>query len=193
MSPTRDIRRGPPTSRDLQVSLHIEHHAPPGHLVARLIVDEPDGLLVEIELTSDELALLLTGQTVAVPGQVSDLEHPPDDEPTVETGIAEDAQPEEAAEPEGTGQPPAEVDEPAPTAATTYSTALDEPPTDTQPITRSTDVAPGEEVLAYIRGQWRDAVIARRDISSLLVTYTRPGSFGQVQQRIATDRVRRRT
>jgi hypothetical protein len=191
MSPTRDIRRGAPTSRDLQVSLRIEHHAPLGHLVARLILDEPDGLLLEVELTSDELALLLAGQTVAVPGQVSEVEHPPGDEPTVETGIAEVAQPEEAAEPEGT-EHPAEVDEPAPTAAT-YSTSLDEPPTDTQPITRSTDVAPGEAVIAYIRGQWRDAVIARRDISSLLVTYTRPGSFGQVQQRIATDRVRRRT
>jgi hypothetical protein len=32
-------------------------------------VDEPDGLLVEVELTSDQLALLLTGQIVAAPGR----------------------------------------------------------------------------------------------------------------------------
>jgi hypothetical protein len=118
---------------------------------------------------------------------VSDVEYLPNDEPAIESGIAGAIQPEE------TGQASGDVDEPAPTPPATYSTALDEPPTGTQPITRSTDVAPGEAVLAYIHGRWRDAVVARHDVNSLLVTYTRPGSLGQVQQRIATNRVRRRT
>jgi hypothetical protein len=159
--------RGSPTSCDLQVSLTVEQD-PAGTVVARLVVDEPDGLLVEVEFTGDELALLLAGEAIAVRAQVSGIEQPQAEDQPVE--------------------PEATPDEPVPA-----DTASDEPPAGTEPIARSTDVRPGEAVLAHIRGRWRDAVVVRRDIGSLLVSYTRPGSFGAVQQRIATDRVRRRT
>jgi hypothetical protein len=161
----RSMPRGSPTRCDLQVSLTVDQE-PAGVVVARLVVDEPDGLLVEVELTGDELALLVAGETVAVPGQVSGIE--PATEPTTEPDVVE------------------------PEVPVRESTALDEPPADTEPIARSTDVRPGEAVLAYIRGRWRDVVVVRRDIGSLLVAYTRPGSFGRVQQRVATGQVRRR-
>jgi hypothetical protein len=164
--------RGAPTSCDLQVSLTVEQDRG-GTVVARLVADEPDGILVEVEFSGDELALLLAGETVAVQGQVSGLgQHLHADEPAtepdaVEPGVA----PEERAH---------------------HSTDLDEPPAGTEAIARSTDVRPGQAVLAYIRGRWREAVVVRRDIGSLLVAYARPGSFGRVQQRLTTDRVRRR-
>jgi hypothetical protein len=163
--------RGSPISCDLQVSLTVEQD-PAGAVTARLVADEPDGLLVEVEFTGDELALLLAGETIAVPGHVSGPEQPPPEEPPSEPDVA----------------PPAEAAE----RTTPGSTAFDEPPAGTEPIARSTDVRPGEAVLAYIHGRWRDAVVVRRDIGSLLVSYSRPGSFGRVQQRLTTDRVRRR-
>jgi hypothetical protein len=161
------MSRGSPTSCDLQVSLTVDQ-GPSGVVVARLVVDEPDGLLVEVELTGDELALLLAGETIAVPGQVSGHEEPAADQPVSEPAVVE-------------------LEEPV-----RESTAFDEPPGGTEPIARSTDVRPGEAVVAYIRGRWREAVVVRRDIGSLLVAYSRPGSFGRVQQRIATGQVRRR-
>ncbi|WP_142105116.1 hypothetical protein [Pseudonocardia cypriaca] len=164
--------RGSPTTCDLQVSLTVDQE-PAGVAVARLVVDEPDGLLVEVDLTGDELALLLAGETIAVPGRVSGIEQPPVDEPATEPDVVE----------------PDVVEPEEPVRA---STALDEPPAGTEPIARSTDVRPGEAVVAYIRGRWRDVVVVRRDIGSLLVAYTRPGSFGRVQQRVATGQVRRR-
>jgi hypothetical protein len=160
------------STRDLRVSLTLEQDQA-GVLVVRLAVDAPEGRVVEADLTGDELALLLAGDTVVVPGEVGGTEQP-DDEPGGPEALPE----------------PAVVDVPLPA---TFGTSLDEPPPDSEPIARSTDVAPGEAVLAYIRGRWRDAVVVRRDIGSLLVSYTRQGSFGQVQQRVATDRVRRRT
>jgi hypothetical protein len=163
--------RGSPTSCDLQVSLTVEQD-PAGAVSARLVADEQDGLLIEVEFTGDELALLLAGETIAVPALVSGLEQPDTEEPVPEPDV---------------GGP-----EVAPEETARSGTALDEPPAGTEPIARSTDVRPGEAVLAYIHGRWRDAVVVRRDIGSLLVSYTRPGSFGRVQQRIATDRVRRR-
>ena len=163
--------RGAPTSCNLRISLTVEQDAA-GTVVARLVADEPDGLLLEVEFSSAELALLLAGETVAVPGLVSGVEHLPAEEPTIE--------------------PDAVRPGPAPEERAPDSTDLDEPPAGTEPIARSTDVRPGEAVLAYIRGRWRDAVVVRRDIGSLLIAYTRPGSFGRVQQRITTDRVRRR-
>jgi hypothetical protein len=165
------MSRGSPTSRDLQLSLTVEQDTA-GVVVARLVADEPDGLLVEVELTGDELALLLAGESIAVPAQVSGLEPAPSDEQVTEPDAAEpDAPPEELPR---------------------DSTAFDEPPAGTEPIARSTDVRPGETVVAYIRGRWREAVVIRRDIGSLLVGYTRPGSFGRVQQRITTGQARRR-
>lgn len=163
-----------PSTRDLRVSLTLEQDQA-GVLAVRLAVDAPEGRVVEAELTGDELALLLAGDTVVVPGEVGGTEHPDD-----EAGEG----PEEAVLEQALAQVPVPV---------TFSASLDEPPPDSEPIARSTDVAPGEAVLAYIRGRWRDAVVVRRDIGSLLVSYTRQGSFGQVQQRVATDRVRRRT
>src|SRR5690606_7263081 len=173
MSPARGMGRGSPIACELQVSLTVEQD-PAGTVSARLVADQPDGLLVEVEFTGDELALLLAGETIAVPAQVSGLA-PPEPPP-----------PEPAQAPAEPAAPAA----PAPKAPA--GTALDEPPVGSEPITRSTDVRPGESVLAYIHGRWRDAVVVRRDIGSLLVAYSRPGSFGRVQQRIATDRVRRR-
>ena len=163
----RPMPRGSPTSCDLQVSLTVDQE-PAGVVVARLVLDEPDRLLVEVELTGDELALLLAGETIAVPGQVSGFEQPPVDEPAAQPVVVEREEP------------------------VRESTAFDEPPAGTEPIARSTDVRPGEAVVAYIRGRWRDVVVVRRDIGSLLVAYTRPGSFGRVQQRVATSQVRRR-
>jgi hypothetical protein len=181
MSPTRDSGRGSPTSRDLCVSLTFEQDRA-AMLVARLAVEEPDGWLVEIDLTGDELARLLAGETVTVAGEVSGIEQMRDEEPEVEL---------EAVEPEAMTEEAEH--EPAGVEQTAYGTSLDEPPAGTEPITRSTDVGPGEAVVAYIRGRWQDAVVARRDIGSLLLSYSRPGPFGQVQVRITTDRVRRRT
>lgn len=163
--------RGSPTSCDLHISLTVEQ-VPTGVVVARLVADEPEGLLVEVELTGDELALLLAGETVAVPGRVSGLDQLHTEEPAIEPDVV--------------------APEPAPEEGARDGTAFDEPPAGTEPIARSTDVRPGEAVLAHIRGRWRDAVVVRRDIGSLLVSYTRPGSFGRVQQRVATNRVRRR-
>jgi hypothetical protein len=187
MSPTRDSGRGSPTSRDLCVSLTFEQDRA-AMLVAHLAVEEPDGWLVELDLTGDELARLLAGETVTVAGEVSGIEEVRDEEPEVELDTVEPEAVAEEAEHE-----PAGVEQPTPIATAGYSTSLDEPPAGTGPITRSTDVAPGEAVVAYIRGRWQDAVVARRDIGSLLLSYSRPGPFGQVQARIATDRVRRRT
>jgi hypothetical protein len=165
------MSRGSPTSRDLQVSLTVEQDTA-GVVVARLVVDEPDGLLVEIDLSGDELALLLAGETVFVPGQVSGLEPMAGDEPEIGADMAEPEAPPQESGPDGT--------------------AFDEPPAGTEPIARSTDVRPGEAVVAYVRGRWREAVVVRRDIGSLLVAYSRPGSFGRVQQRVTTGQVRRR-
>jgi hypothetical protein len=169
--------RGAPTSCDLQVSLTVEQDRG-GTVVARLVADEPDGLLVEVEFSGDELALLLAGETVAVQGQVSGLgQHLHADEPATEPDAVEPGVVEPGVAPEERAR---------------HSTDLDEPPAGTEPIARSTDVRPGQAVLAYIRGRWREAVVVRRDIGSLLVAYARPGSFGRVQQRLTTDRVRRR-
>jgi hypothetical protein len=169
--------RGAPISCDLQISLTVEQD-PAGTVTARLVADERDGLLVEVEFTADELALLLAGETIAVPALVSGLVQPDtEEEPGTEEPVPE---------------PGVVGPEVAPGQMTRGGADLDEPPLGTEPIARSTDVRPGEAVLAYIHGRWRDAVVVRRDIGSLLVSYTRPGSFGRVQQRIATQRVRRR-
>lgn len=178
--------RGSPISCDLQVSLTVEQDQA-GAVTARLVADEQEGLLVEVEFTGDELALLLAGETIAVPGQVSGLEQPPLEQPLPEEPLPEQPAPEEP-----TTEPDVVAPRAAPEGRTPGGTALDEPPAGTEPIARSTDVRPGEAVLAHIHGRWRDAVVVRRDIGSLLVSYTRPGSFGLVQQRITTDRVRRR-
>jgi hypothetical protein len=178
--------RGLPTSRDLWVSLTFEQD-PAGALVARLAVEEPDGWLVELDLTGAELARLLAGETLTVSGEVSGFEQPHEEEPAAEPEVVE---PEIA--PEETVPEPAADEEPRPAAPKAYGTSHDKPPTATEQIARSTDVAPGEVVVAYIRGRWQDAVVVRRDIGSLLVSYSRSGPFGQVQTRIATDRVRRR-
>ena len=182
MSPPRDIDPGSPTSRDVWLSLTFERGLT-ADLMARLTVDEPEGRLVDVELDGDELVRLLAGETVTVAAKVG-----------AESGEALTATPdivEPEDIPEDAGKPAIEV--PASVTSAYYRTSLDNPPEGTEPITRSTDVAPGEPVVAYIRGRWRDAVVARRDIGSLLVTYSRPqGSFGEVQLRVATKWVRRR-
>jgi hypothetical protein len=173
--------RGAPISCDLQISLTVEQD-PAGTVTARLVADERDGLLIEVEFTADELALLLAGETIAVPALVSGLVQPDPEELDAEEPDTEEPVPE----------PGVLGPEVAPGQKARGGAGLDEPPLGTEPIARSTDVRPGEAVLAYIHGRWRDAVVVRRDIGSLLVSYTRPGSFGRVQQRIATQRVRRR-
>lgn len=181
MSPPRDIDPASPTSRDVWLSLTFER-SPAADLMARLTVDEPEGRLVDVELDGNELARLLAGETVTVAATIG-----------AERGEALPATPdvvEAEAIPEDAGEPAIEV--PASVASSDYGTSVDDPPAGTEPIARSTDVAPGEAVVAYIRGRWRDAVVARRDIGSLLVTYSPPqGSFGDVQLRIATKWVRR--
>jgi hypothetical protein len=173
---------GSPTSRDLWVSLSFKHD-PAGMLVARLVVDEHAGRLVECELTSDEFTRLLAGETLVVSGEVGGLERLVDEEPAVERHVVEpEVMPEDA------GHEPVGVEEP-PTA---YSAFLYEPPARTEPIARGSDVAPGEVVVAYVGGRWRDAVVVSSNIGSLLVGYSRPVPFGQVQLRVTTDRVRRR-
>jgi hypothetical protein len=173
--------RGAPISCDLQISLTVEQD-PAGTVTARLVADERDGLLIEVEFTADELALLLAGETIAVPALVSGLVQPDTEELDAEEPDTEEPVPE----------PGVLGPEVAPGQKARGGADLDEPPLGTEPIARSTDVRPGEAVLAYLHGRWRDAVVVRRDIGSLLVSYTRPGSFGRVQQRIATQRVRRR-
>ncbi|TWF76179.1 hypothetical protein FHX44_112067 [Pseudonocardia hierapolitana] len=183
--------RGSPISCDLQVSLTVEQD-PEGTVTARLVADEQDGLLVEVEFTGDELALLLAGETIAVPALVSGPEQPDTEQPDTEQPDTEQPDTEQPDTDEPVIEPDVVVPESAPDQTARSGTDLDEPPVGTEPIARSTDVRPGEAVLAYIHGRWRDAVVVRRDIGSLLVSYTRPGSFGRVQQRIATERVRRR-
>jgi hypothetical protein len=182
--------RGSPTSRDLRVSLTFEQD-PAGALVARLAVEEPDGWLVELDLTGAEPARLLAGETLTVSGDVSGVEQP-HEEPTVEPDVVEPETVPEPADVEEAEAEPADFEEPTPATPAAYSIYVDEPPPGTEPIARSTDVAPGEAVVAYIRQRWQDAVVVRRDIGSLLLSYSRSGPFGQVQTRIATDRVRRR-
>jgi hypothetical protein len=178
---------GSSTSRDLRVWLTFEQD-PAGVFVARLAVEEPDRWLVEVELSGDALARLFAGESLAVSGKVSGVEYIHGEQPAVDLHIVE---PETA--PEEAEHEPADVEEPTPAPPAAYSTFLYEPPAGTEPITRSTDVAPGEAVVAYIHGRWQDAVVVMPNIGSLLVTYSRPGPFGQVQLRIATDRVRQRT
>ena len=112
--------------------------------------------------STDELARLLAGETITVATTVG-AEHG-ETLPVTPDAAEPEALPEDA------GEPVTEV--PASVPSPEHSTSLDDPPAGTEPITRSIDVAPGEAVVAYIRGRWRDAVVAQRDIGSLLVTYS---------------------
>src|SRR5687768_14832669 len=88
MSPARDMSRGLPTSRDLQVWLTFEQDGA-GVLVERLAVEQPDGWLVELDLAGDDLPRLLAGQTLTVAGEVSVIERPDDEELGIELGAVE--------------------------------------------------------------------------------------------------------
>jgi hypothetical protein len=48
---------------------------------------------------------------------------------------------------------------------------LGEPPAGAEPITRGKEVAPGEAVVAYVGGRWRNAVVVTRSVGSVLVAY----------------------
>jgi hypothetical protein len=181
--------------RELHVSLTFEQRAL-GELVARLAVYEPDGRLVEVELTGDQLARLLAGDVVSTPGQVAAVERRQVPEELavvldVEGWGVEPEPPEDSEEPD---DEPVEASEPEPAQSGLYSTAVDEPPPGTEPISRSMDLGPTEQVVAYVGGRWRDAVVVSRDIGSVLVRYSRSGRWGQgVRQRVRTEQVRRWT
>lgn len=176
-------------------------------LVAHVVVDRASARLVELELSGDELARLLAGQALSVPGAVGESDRV-DEESTVDQDVGPHAD-EPADEPLGAPPAPSEdvdevADETAPRerapagtdrkaqgAPAGYSSVRGEPPAGTDPIRFGTDVVPNEPVVAYIGGRWRDAIVVRRDVGSVLVSYTRPGPFGEVLQRVAVTGVRR--
>lgn len=129
-----------PNVDGLRVSLAFEVAPParPAAELARLTVDLPDGsALVAVELIGDEVARLLAGETLALPGYVSPTalvhEHPPEPE-----------QPEEPVpvETEQLEAPVPGVDETPEVPAGESGSKLDEPPAGTEPITGPAQVDP---------------------------------------------------
>jgi hypothetical protein len=173
----------------LWVSLAFEVAPParPAPLLARLEVDLPDGsALVAVELIGDEVARLLAGETLALPGYVSPSalvhEQPPEPEQPEEP---EPVVPEQVEAPVPAGDATLEV------PAGEYGSNLDDPPTGTEPIARPAQLDPPERVVAYVDGRWRDGLVVSCDRRTALVAYVVDGPFGDRLRRLAFDRVRR--
>lgn len=174
----------------LWVSFAFEIASParPAAVLARLEVDLPDGsALVAVDLNGDEVARLLAGETLALPGYVA---------PAALIG-EQPAEPEQLDEP----LPGGEVErlaEPAPggdqapeVPAGEYGPKLDEPPAGTEPITRPAQLVPPERVVTYLDGRWRAGLVISRDRHTALVAYVVDGPFGDRLRRVTFDRVRR--
>jgi hypothetical protein len=169
--------------REMWLSLTFEQQ-PTGALLARLAVDESADRLVEVELPGELLARLLAGETLPVRGRAAErLGKEP--EPRLDVG-----KPDVEPEPDGPGLTVVKQPETVPSR---YSSLVDEPPEGTVPITRVSEVARDEAVVAYIRGQWRDATVLRKDVGTLFLRYSREGPFGRdLRTSVRVDWVRRR-
>jgi hypothetical protein len=182
----------------LLVSLAFEIAPPalPAAVMARLAVDLPNGrVLVAVELLGDEVARLLAGETLALPGYVSPWA-------LVEEQAADPVEPVQLDEPEpgdrGQVGQVGELDEPFPDVEETpgpgtaaYGSNLDDPPAGTEPIVRPTQVEPPQRVVAYVEGRWCDALAVSRGQRTALVAYAVEGPFGDRLRRLTFDRVRR--
>jgi hypothetical protein len=177
----------------LWVSLAFEVAPPaqPAAVLARLEVDLPDGsALVAVDLTGDEVARLLAGETLALPGYVA---------PAALVGEqpAEPVEPEQLEEPmpggevEQLAEPVPGGDETPDVPAGEYGSKLDDTPAGTEPITRPAQLDPPERVVAYIDGLWRDGLVVSRDRRTALVAYVVDGPFGDRLRRLTLDRLRR--
>jgi hypothetical protein len=172
----------------LSLAFEVAPPARPAAMLARLEVDLPDGsALVAVDLTGDEVARLLAGETLALPGYVA---------PAAPTG-EQPAEPEQLEEPLPGGEVE-QLAEPVPGGAETpevpageYGSNLDEPPAGTEPITRPAQLDPPERVVAYVDGRWRDWLVVSRDRRSALVAYVVDGPFGDRLRRLTFDRLRR--
>jgi hypothetical protein len=189
-----------PNVDELRVSLAFEV-APPAHPapeLARLTVDLPDGsALVAVELIGDEVARLLAGETLVLPGYVSPAalvhEQPPEPEQPEVPEPIEPEQPVEPmpVEPEQLEDPEPRVDETPEVPIGEYGSKLDEPPAGTEPVTGPAQVEPHERVVAYVDGRWHDGLVVSRDRGTMLVAYVVNGPFGDRLRRVTFDRVRR--
>jgi hypothetical protein len=93
------------------------------------------------------------------------------------------AEPESGAE--ATTEEPPEADPEGATAAATP------PAGEPAVVTSGFDLAVGQNVVVDVRGAWREAVVAHRDRTTVVVDYRIDDSpFGTRRQRIGTDRVR---
>jgi hypothetical protein len=156
-------------------------------VLARLEVDMPDGsALVAVELIGDEVARLLAGETLALPGYVSQSalvhEQPPEPEQPEEPGPVE---------PEQLEAPVLGGDETPEVPAGEYGSNLDDPPAGTEPIRGPAQVDPPERVVAYVDGRWRDGLVISRGRRTLFVAYVVDGPFGDRLRRVTFDRARR--
>jgi hypothetical protein len=179
----------------LRVSLAVEGAPParPAAVLARLAVELPDGsALVAVELTGDEVARLLAGETLAVPGYVAPAAlvnvqpaEPVEPEP-VEPEPGDRVQAEQLYEP----PLPDVVETPGPATAV-YGSNLDDPPAGTEPIARPAQVDPPQRIVAYVDGWWRDALVVSRGPRTALVAYVVDGPFADRLRRVTFDRMRR--
>jgi len=183
---------------ELRVSLAVEGAPParPVAVLARLAVELPDGsALVAVELTGDEVARLLAGETLAVPGYVAPaalvdeqpaepIEPEPVEPEPVEPEPGDRVQAEQLYEPV-----PDVVETPGPATAV-YGSNLDDPPAGTEPIARPAQVDRPQRVVAYVDGWWRDALVVSRGPHTALVAYVVDGPFADRLRRVTFDRVR---
>ena len=197
----------------LRVRLLVERGGSGRAAAARLKVRLPDGQdIVDVAVPAADLGRLLVGETLVLPGWVlvketaapaataaedvalgDDVDegkgvHGEEDATThVEESLDDDEQVELADE-DIVAVPQAEDVRPAPGPLGYGSEA----PTGTVPVGSALDVQPDEPVVALVRGRWVDALVIRRDRSSIVVQYTVPGpGFADRQQRVDAERVRR--
>jgi hypothetical protein len=183
----------------VSIAFEIAPPAGPAAVVARLAVDLPDGrALVAVELLGDEVAWLLAGETLALPGYViaSALVDEESGE-LVRSVPLDEPEPEPESEPGHRGQavqldePPPDVEETPGPGTATYGSNFDDPPAGTEPIAGPAEVDPPHRVVAYIDGRWRDALVVSRKQRTALVAYAVEGPFGDRLRRLMFDRLRR--
>ena len=177
----------------VSLAFEIAPSALPATVMARLAVELPDGrALVAVELLGDEVARLLAGETLALPGYVSRSalvdEQPAD---PVEPVQLDEPEPGDRGQVGQLDEPLADVEETPGPGTATYGSNLDDPPAGTEPIARPAQVDPPQRVVVYVDGRWRDALVVSREQRTALVAYAVEGPFGDRMRRLTFDRVRR--
>jgi hypothetical protein len=172
------------------VAFEVAPATRPAAMLARLEVDLPDGsALVAVDLTGDEVARLLAGETLALPGYVAPAALV-GEQPAEPVELEQLEEPMPGGEVEQLPEPLPAGDETPEVPAGEYGSKLDEPPAGTEPITRPAQVDPPERVVAYVDGRWRDGLVISRDRRTALVAYVVDGPFGDRLRRVTFDRVR---